>query len=292
MYFPANKHQKNVDPRNSIVFFGELWDVGRRVKKWYERGGFDGYNKKKSVVTYEDRKTGKTKKKVIRGKRYGGRFPRPGRGVKAIKQGLIHHTGGYLPGVCFNTLHNNRKLSVQFIVDDWGTIYQTMDVKEIAWHGGKQNRSSFGIECCLRPDAVANPEAYREAKCNRFNLAPHKVGRCYIQGRWRSVFIMPDHQVDALARLLAVTWFARDIALGKYAFMSGETMIAPKFPERVTGMDEIVVPDMDFRKEYRKHEGLVMHSNVSKKKWDAAGLNAEFLEDRVSDLYNAQKIRG
>jgi len=35
---------------------------------------------------------------------------------------------------CFKVLHDHRDLSVHFMLDLDGTIYQTLDLKERAWH--------------------------------------------------------------------------------------------------------------------------------------------------------------
>ncbi len=59
---------------------------------------------------------------------------------------------------CFKVLHDVRGLSVHFLLDVDGTIYQTLDLKERAWHAGPANDRSIGIE-------IANMGAYaaREA---------------------------------------------------------------------------------------------------------------------------------
>ena len=50
-------------------------------------------------------------------------------------------------------LHDVRGLSVHFMLDLDGTIYQTLDVKEQAWHATIANGRSIGIE-------IANIGAY------------------------------------------------------------------------------------------------------------------------------------
>src|SRR5206468_1976010 len=47
---------------------------------------------------------------------------------------------------CFNVLHDHRGLSVHFMLDLDGTIYQTLDLKERAWHATIANSRSVGIE--------------------------------------------------------------------------------------------------------------------------------------------------
>jgi len=281
--YSKNKIQPVVNPETSIVFFDELWDVGVRVVKWWEDGGYDGYSTKQAVVTEEDRKTGKVTTRIIKGKRYGGSFARPRRALRDVTQFVVHHTGGYLPGVCYNTLHNERKLSVQFILDDKGVIYQTLDAKEIAWQAGGQNRCSIGVECCLYPKAAENPEAYRAEKCKRLGLAPHEIGSCYIQSQSRKVFLMPETQVENLAFLLAGAWFARNRSVGL-----GDR--PPRFPSRYAG--EGAPPDVNFSPSHLKHEGLVLHANISPRKWDAAGVDVKRLEARVAEIYAKQQEGG
>jgi len=48
---------------------------------------------------------------------------------------------------CFNIL-KKRKLSVHFLIDNDGTIYQTMDCNDVAFHAGNRavNNNSIGVE--------------------------------------------------------------------------------------------------------------------------------------------------
>jgi tyrosyl-tRNA synthetase len=45
---------------------------------------------------------------------------------------------------CFKVLHDARDLSVHFMLDLDGTIYQTLDLKERAWHATTSNSRSVG----------------------------------------------------------------------------------------------------------------------------------------------------
>lgn len=58
---------------------------------------------------------------------------------------------------CFKVLQDMRGLSVHFMLDLDGTIYQTLDLKERAWHAGSMNDRSVGIE-------IANIGAYEDMK--------------------------------------------------------------------------------------------------------------------------------
>lgn len=47
---------------------------------------------------------------------------------------------------CSRVLHDMRGLSVHFMLDIDGTIYQTLDLKERTWHATTSNDRSIGIE--------------------------------------------------------------------------------------------------------------------------------------------------
>ena len=72
---------------------------------------------------------------------------------KSIDQFVIHYDVAGTSRQCFRTLHDLRGLSVHFMLDLDGTIYQTLDVKERAWHATTSNDRSVGIE-------IANMGAY------------------------------------------------------------------------------------------------------------------------------------
>ena len=63
-----------------------------------------------------------------------------------VDQFVIHFDVCGSSKKCFEVLHDQRGLSVQFMLDIDGTIYQTLDLKESAWHATKANGRSIGIE--------------------------------------------------------------------------------------------------------------------------------------------------
>src|SRR5262249_41968790 len=72
---------------------------------------------------------------------------------QVVDQFVIHFDARGTSRRCFQVLHDQRGLSVQFLLDLDGTIYQTLDVKEAAWHATIANNRSIGIE-------IANIGAY------------------------------------------------------------------------------------------------------------------------------------
>jgi N-acetylmuramoyl-L-alanine amidase len=74
---------------------------------------------------------------------------------------------------CFKVLQDMRGLSVHFMLDVDGTIYQTLDLKERAWHAGSANDRSIGIE-------IANIGAYPNMETLDKWYAKDENGRTFI----------------------------------------------------------------------------------------------------------------
>src|SRR6185437_547188 len=81
---------------------------------------------------------------------------------QVVDQFVIHFDARGTSRRCFQVLHDQRGLSVQFMLDLDGTIYQTLDVKEAAQHATIANNRSIGIE-------IANIGAYAVESANRLS---------------------------------------------------------------------------------------------------------------------------
>jgi N-acetylmuramoyl-L-alanine amidase len=140
---------------------------------WTDPGGYDAYRVERRFVPWEEASWEATAKKgaVTTPNRYGARragltdqeFERTRSGgwdlptlQKVVDQFVIHYDVAGTSRRCFQTLHDARGLSVHFMLDLDGTIYQTLDVKEKAWHATTSNDRSVGIE-------IANIGAYPTA---------------------------------------------------------------------------------------------------------------------------------
>jgi N-acetyl-anhydromuramyl-L-alanine amidase AmpD len=101
----------------------------------------------------------------------------------AVDQFVIHYDAAGTSRECFRILHDVRNLSVHFLLDLDGTIYQTLDVKERAWHATIANDRSIGIEIAhigaYPPTATGDPPPpldrwyAREDDAWRITLPPH-----------------------------------------------------------------------------------------------------------------------
>jgi N-acetylmuramoyl-L-alanine amidase len=74
-----------------------------------------------------------------------------------VDQFVLHFDVAGVSRNCFKTLQDARDLSVHFMLDLDGTIYQTLDLKERAWHATSSNDRSIGIE-------IANIGAYSDVE--------------------------------------------------------------------------------------------------------------------------------
>ena len=112
-----------------------------------------------------------------------------------VRQFILHHDGCPSSEVCFNVLHNERGLSCHFLLDNDGTIYQTMDLSLMAYHAAGFNARSIGIEICNRGDAKRDPGYYRKRSVKRETTTVRIHGHIY------QCFQFTPVQVDAMRAL-------------------------------------------------------------------------------------------
>lgn len=156
-----------------IMVAGRLFHVGAPVVLWTDPGGYDAYRVERRFVPFEDSGWERTKDALDEPARYNLRFQRRAgeaftpeqleqvRGGgwdlallrEKVDQFVLHYDVCGTSRTCFRVLHDLRGLSVHFMLDIDGTIYQTLDVKERAWHATISNDRSVGIE-------IANIGAY------------------------------------------------------------------------------------------------------------------------------------
>jgi len=129
-------------------------------------------------------------------RRYGNNPPLDA--VKSvIRQFVIHHDGCNSADMCFSVLQNERGLSCHFLIDNDGTIYQTIDLALMAYHAAEWNTSSIGVELCNRGDAKKEPNYYSSGR-----FGPKRdVKPCRINGSTFLAFDYTEAQYDAMTRL-------------------------------------------------------------------------------------------
>jgi N-acetyl-anhydromuramyl-L-alanine amidase AmpD len=150
---------------DEIIVAGRFVHTGTRVVTWLDPGGYDAYRVERRFAPF-DQSSWETSRVAVAAlrtpNRYGLRRDRRltagqieqvrGGGWdlpllrQVVDQFVIHFDACGTSRQCFKVLHDVRCLSVHFLLDLDGTIYQTLDLKERAWHATTANTRSVGIE--------------------------------------------------------------------------------------------------------------------------------------------------
>lgn len=248
-----------------IVACGQKFDIGTRVVLWDEPGGLNGYDTTKYVYNEVDNETGKEKKRVVSGYRFSPRSRwRRSRTLdnlkKLVTQFFLHHDGLYHADTTFHVLHVQRGLSCHFLMDDDGTIYQTLDLFEKAWHGGNCNPMAVGIEIANRAVAGRFPGAYDKASQKKYRVAPRQVYRETINGQSILGFGYNDAQYRALIKL----------GIGMVEIFPQIGGASADFPRDSSGAVVRHLIDKP-----TKHTGFICHYNASSHKIDPIAFDHE-----------------
>jgi N-acetylmuramoyl-L-alanine amidase len=171
-----------MEPRkgDEIVVAGHFFHTGTPVVLWMDPGGYDAYRVERRFSPYDksDFETSqKEVKDLSRPNRYmlreealtpeqiekvrGGGWDLPLL-QQVVDEFVIHYDDCGTSRQCFNILQDHRDLSVHFLLDVDGTIYQTLDLKERALHASGANTRSVGVE-------IANIGAYAVGGKNPFD---------------------------------------------------------------------------------------------------------------------------
>jgi len=180
---------------DEIVVCGQLYHTTAPVVLWMDPGGYDAYRLERRFVPLDQAydpppersgkplssryglwRTGLTEAEKDRVRGGGWNLSLLQR---VVDQFVIHFDACGTSKRCFEVLHDRRGLSVHFLLDLDGTIYQTLDVKETAWHATIANGRSIGIE-------IANIGAYPASE-------PSLLDRWYQRGPGDEVrIVLPD----------------------------------------------------------------------------------------------------
>jgi len=145
----------------AIVVAGQKVAIGTPVILWTDPGGYDAYvpkipsatetkgEKKANSPGFGQRRHGLNEAQLAEIKDTGWTLPLL---RESVDQFVIHYDVCGTSKKCFEVLRE-RNLSVHFMLDLDGTLYQTLDLKEAAYHATKANGRSVGIE-------IANMGAY------------------------------------------------------------------------------------------------------------------------------------
>lgn len=280
---------------DEIVVAGKYVHTGTPVVLWTDPGGYDAYRVERRFAPF-DKSDWKTTAEEVKGMDTPNRYNLRKAGLSTNEIERLRGGGWDLPTLqntvdqfvihfdvcgtsrqCFNILHDHRDLSVHFMLDLDGTIYQTLDVKERAWHATISNTRSVGIE-------IANMGAYgkeentplekwyaKDAKGRTYITIPEKfgdgglrtpnfVGRPArnepvvgeIQGRTLLQYDFTPQQYKALAHLTAALCSVLPKIKCDYPRDAAGNLIPRKLPD-----DEL-----------EKYQGVLGHYHIQTNKTD------------------------
>jgi len=223
---------------NYIVYNNEFFPIDwDKVVLWSEQGGM----KAKPGTHYS----------------YAGR---PRRGVRYF----VNHWDVCLSSRSCQSVLDKRGISVHFLIDNDGTIYQTLDMQHGAWHAGSEraNRASVGVE-------ISNayyPKYQGWYVKNGFGERP-MVENAWVHHNKLDPFMgFYPKQIEALKSLWRAIHKATGIPLETPLNQFGST--STQYEQEVT---------------YGKFSGFVSHYHVSKRKIDCAGLDIKSLLNEVTN---------
>ncbi len=229
------------EPGTCIVACGQRIPIGTRVVLWDEPGGYSAYS---DQLHFEAPAAGTEvpqpgSLRFEAGRRTKGAQPQqlvePGsEDLEALRPAVdlfvLHYDACGYAERCFRVLHDRRGLSVHFLLDVDGTIYQTLDLRERAWHAGEVNTRSIGVEIAnigsrrtddglgledidawysadgqglrLDPPHWAVPKAVHTPGFVGYSARDERV-EGLAQGEWRAQYDFTPEQYEALVLLAA-----------------------------------------------------------------------------------------
>ncbi len=195
--------------------------------------------------------------------RKGTYYDYTGRPRRKIRY-FVNHWDVCLSSRSCQRVLDRRGISVHFLIDNDGTIYQTMDMQHAAWHAGSErtNRPSIGVE-------ITN--AYYPKYQNWYKRHGHGerpvIDKAYVNGNELGPFLgFYPKQIEALKALWQAVSEATGIPMQTPLNQFGNT--SKNYEQHVA---------------YGKYEGIVSHYHVSKTKIDCAGLDIKSLIDEIEE---------
>jgi N-acetylmuramoyl-L-alanine amidase len=294
---PGDRLERKGD---EIVVAGQLFHTGAPVVLWTDPGGYDAYRAHRHFEPDEWMPSRPVSDDPVRYGSFRKHLPTDvaqqvrdtGWDLETLQehvdQFVMHYDVCGTSAKCFEVLQDLRGLSVHFMLDLDGTIYQTLDLKERAWHAGKANDRSVGIE-------IANMGAYRDPNKLETWYAHDDDGRPFItyvsDGSRRTGHLDPDFMAYP-SRAEPVTGTINGSKLQQYDLTDEQydsliklvatvCMVLPEIePDYPRDAEGNLVNNVLSKDELDAYSGLIGHYHITKVKVDPG---PAFDWDRVTD---------
>jgi N-acetyl-anhydromuramyl-L-alanine amidase AmpD len=241
-------------PGDEIVVCGQRFHIGTPVVTWDQYPGRSFYDKAPCF----DR--GPRDLEALRGQ---------------IDQFVLHYDVCGVSKLCYDVLLQ-RKLSVHFMLDVDGTLYQALDLADRAWHATKANARSIGVE-------IANLGAFPQGKSQMLDSwyaqdadgpylrPPARVGDPEL--RTQGFVARPARWQKILGNLQQEELEQYDFTIEQYAALEklAEALcrIFPRIqPDAPRGMDGTIARQVLPDSEFAGFRGILGHYHVQQNKTD------------------------
>ena len=288
---------------DEISVAGELIHSGTRVVLWSDPGGYDAY--RPHCFFEPDVRSPSRNADCIA--RYGSwRRDLPAEVTERVRtrgwtvddlaatvsQVVIHFDACGTSKHCFEVLHDIRGLSCHFLIDLDGTVYQTLDVKERAWHAAQANDRSVGIE-------ISNVGAFADLTELAAWYKPDSDGvRIVVPDELRGrlaadAVFRPRHDELVHGRVQEHELLQYDFTEAQYRSLEKLLVTLCRVLPRIRGRvprdsnGEVLSRAFDSDEELHAFEGLIGHSHVTKRKVDPG---PAFDWDRVVNALRAEGV--
>ena len=266
---------------DTVEVCGAHFDVGTRVVSWREPNGYDAYRQGKAF-TVEPVPDGRLRYSPLRGslpESIAARAAEHGLSLadlqQVVCQFVLHYDACGTSRQCFKVLQDVRCLSVHFLLDVDGTIYQTLDLREKAHHATVANDVSIGVEIA-HPGLWPQPlnadmrRWYEQDQAGwRLRLPPGVEDGVQTPG-----FVARPDRPDPIAGVVqGRTWHQFDYTSRQYEALAklcaGLARIFPRLrldvPRDADGqvIDRALAPA-----ELQQFEGILGHYHVQSNKYD------------------------
>jgi N-acetyl-anhydromuramyl-L-alanine amidase AmpD len=277
-----------------IVVAGQFFHVGAPVVLWLDAEGYDAYRPWPHFASPHATAPGEAEEPQRA--RYGARRLAPGGGAQdeeaarrarngqwslaelaeVVDQFVVHYDACGTSELCYRVLHDERNLSIHFMIDLDGTIHQTLDLDERAFHATIANDRSIGVELAqvgavpaadlalLDEWYEAEGEHTRVTLPERFGDGGQRVQPFEAFTARRGPFVGPVHgveyaqydfteaQYESLARLAAAL----------HSALPRIRLDVPRGPDGAV-LTRVLAPD-----EFAEHSGILGHFHVQANKQD------------------------
>ena len=255
-------------PSGNIIVCGRSYNIGWPVVNYYDNPAFNAYyagcfkgpsnGPPRSPYPFAPAKGLGGALKRYRERRLMGGTRDLRRLQEVIRQFVVHHDGCASSADCFHVLHDERGLSVHFLIDNDGTIYQTLDLVDGAFQAAGVNEISIGVELCNRGEvSLDGPEFYRR----KFNMNRDVVDVQVHNHRYRMWAYTPNQYLamEALGKALA--------------------RLLPNLPQVVPEWNGQILNT--WMADPRAFAGYIGHYHVTNNKWDPGGFDFKWLVQRI-----------